>query len=977
MFGRFRLLAGGQPLAFRAPARARSLLVYLLSHIDQALARDEVAFTLWPDVSESEARTRLRDHLYSLRTGCLPPSGEVPWVLADKRTIRWNAAAPFWLDVAEFRRLAADPARAAEAVDLYAGDLASELDEQWLESSREQLREEQTALLLRLTDGSRERGDLTRALEYAQRLGRHDACREDALCRLMTIQHELGDRTGALHAFQRFRERLRVELGVMPLPQTVALFERIAGADQPRRQAVQPQPPQHNLRSSLTTFVGRERDVESLGKLLEERRIVTLTGAGGVGKTRLAIETARTLIDRFQDGIWLVELAPLANPTLIASTIATVIGLENVTVASLIAALHAKRILLILDNCEHLIDAAAAIAEQLLEECSGLSILATSREPLRIAGERLQQVRELRAAPAVQLFLDRAVDVSPAFQIRENNESDRLALATITRRLDGIPLAIELAAARARSLSLTELAHHLENRFALLTTGNRTALPRQQTLRATLDWSYDLLTESETLLLQCVGIFAGGWTLDAATAVADRGPMELAVVVDLLASLVDKSLVLVEQRGDDLRYALLDTTRSYALDHLTQAGARVDVARRHADYFLSVAERNDTRWGSLDSGQARQNLNPELDNFRAALSWAIEDGNAPTVGAALVGSLQWFFSGGSLQLEFLRWCEASLTALGPNPQPAHEASVQLALASTFGMNASHQRLYYNSNDVDRALAAARRAVDLLRTLRDHEKLSYALSMLALRLRMADRPDEAVEAADEALEIGRKVGKRVEVVALYAKALSSWRNSTADRAALLNEAFETCRPLRTYFTKGAILQALGEVSFETGDFVGALAYAQESLTMFSVMGLTHNRALSQCDIAAYALCLGEIDAAEVAAVDAIVIARRIGEPKIGAVALTYLAGVAAARGELRVAARLLGTANVGMESSERLLSERSCHERTLAMLRGGLSSEELLALDSEGCSWTIERAAELAMSLEVGRRTEPTNQRDGT
>lgn len=986
MLGQPQLHLGGAALALRAPPRALSLLVYLLLHRAHPVARDTLAFTFWPDVPEADALAKLRAHLHSVRTGVLPPAGAAPWLIANKRTVQWNPAAPVWLDLLEYEERAADPARAAEAVDLYNGDLASGLEEEWLEGPRQRLRDRQTALLLGLVEAHRDRNPRL-AVDYAQRLVEHDPWREDAVRALMTLLYETGDRAGAVQAYRDFVKRLQAELGVDPMPDTTEVYQRISAATEPLRtpEAAVPPPasmeeqPRHNLLASLTTFVGRELEIETLRLQLTERRLVTLTGAAGVGKSRLAVETARTVTDRFADGIWLVELAPLTESALIVSAIANVLGLESDTENALLAVLRGKRLLLVLDNCEHLVAEVAATVQRLLGECPELHVLATSREPLQVTGERTERVsslalpdmddkalpsiEELRESPAVRLFLDRAADAGPVLQIREGNDNDRRALTTISRRLDGIPLAIEFAAARTSSLSLDVLARRLDDRFALLSTGKRTTLPRQQTLRATLDWSYDLLSDAEQRVLQRVGIFVGGSTLEAATAICSDDLISESQVVDLLSSLVDKSLVVAEMRAPEPRYRLLEATRDYALERLVQAGDHARLARRHAEYFYGLARRNDTTQGTADSQAGIIALGPELDNFRAALIWAIDTERDPGLCAFLLESLRWFFAVRSLYVEGVRWCEATLTALGPQAEPVHEAAVQLTLAALMGTLPFYQRLYYHrAENVDRFLAAAERAVELLRTLGDGAKLSVALSMVAMHLHLANRHPEADPVASKALEIGRGTDNRLAIaVALYAKSFSVDPAAVSERTAFLTEALEISRSFRSVYPAGAILVALGELAFETGDPASGLRHARESAATFEAVG-SSNMANAKINVAAYSLALGNLDEACAVTRDVLAVAERVADLAIVAAALQHAAGIAAARGDVRRAAQLLGASDKRRVAGQpRLMTERSGYDKTMAILRASLADAELADLIQEGYAWSLHHAVDQGMT----------------
>src|SRR5271156_5553973 len=365
-------------------------------------------------------------------------------------------------------------------------------------------------------------------------------------------------------------------------------------------------PPTH-LPEPVSELIGRDVELDDILELSASHRLVTLGGAGGIGKTRLGFEVARHLLPRFANGIWAIELAPLSDPQLVPVTVATALGLElasgtasPITVAN---ALRSKRLMLVLDNCEHVVDAAARMAESLLRVNPEARVIATSREPLRAEGEWVYPVPPLAVpegshddeAPlrygAVRLFVERARAAAPSFA---PDARVAAAIAEICRRLDGIPLAIELAAARASALGIEGLAARLDDRFRLLAGGHRTALPRHQTLRATLDWSYELLTEPERVVLRRLSIFAGGFTMRAFRAIAIDGEILELDVDDCAANLVTKSLVTADTGGAAVRYRLLETTRAYALEKLTEGGEFDATARRHAEYYRDLLEQPET-----------------------------------------------------------------------------------------------------------------------------------------------------------------------------------------------------------------------------------------------------------------------------------------------------------------------------------------------------------------------------------------------
>ncbi len=436
-----------------------------------------------------------------------------------------------------------------------------------------------------------------------------------------------------------------------------------------------------NLPLLLTSFIGREPDVDTVRQLLGKTRLLTLTGAGGCGKTRLALEVAQwaAQTSAYTDGIWLVALAPLSDEAVLVPTVAAVLGARERTgerlLETLTTFLRPKQVLLLLDNCEHLVLACAQLADALLRGCPRLTILATSREPLSIGGERPWPVPSLRlpdprrvrtlaavaACEAVQLFVQRAQVVRPAFTLTEQNSG---LAEQICRRLDGIPLAIELAAARLSSLSLEQILARLDDRFRLLTGGSRTALPRQQTLRATLDWSHDLLSDRERLLLRRLSEFAGGWVLEAAEAVCVGHGIEAEEVLDLLAGLVAKSLVAPTEGRAGSRYGLLETMRQYGREKLVTAGEERALRDRHLTWYLALAEQAAQRIGGAERELWLDRLEAELENLRSALRWSSLEEGRYEAGLRLAAALEDFWYVRGYVGEGRRWLEELLARAG-------------------------------------------------------------------------------------------------------------------------------------------------------------------------------------------------------------------------------------------------------------------------------------------------------------------------
>ena len=498
------------------------------------------------------------------------------------------------------------------------------------------------------------------------------------------------------------------------------------------------------LPAQFTSFVGRGAEIAEVRELLTEHALVTLTGAGGAGKTRLAIEVAGQMATDFDDGVWYVDLAPLTHPDLVAVTVARAFGLPDQPgsspVNTLVRFIGDRPMLLAVDNCEHLPDACAALAAALLGQCPAVKLLATSREPIRAVGEITWQVPSLSLDDeAIELFIDRARQVRPDFAVTDDNAA---TVSEICGRLDGMPLAIELAAARIRALSLTEILDSLHDRFRLLTGGARTAVRRQQTLRASVDWSHALLSEPEKTLFRRLSVFMGGFDLDAAQAVGGGHDVERYQVLDQLALLVDKSLVVAEDINDRTRYRLLETVRQYALEKLGESGEADAVRTRHRDYYTSTAAQLDiparTGWeGQLDRAEA------DIDNLRAAFAWSRETGEIE-LALRLASSLQPLWLTRGRVVEGLGWLDIALAGQTAEraemrPERGRALADKTLLLATVGVT-------------ENVFTEADEAVTIARELQDPALLLRAL--VARGSISAYDTEAALPYLDEAADIAR-------------------------------------------------------------------------------------------------------------------------------------------------------------------------------------------------------------------------------
>ncbi len=742
--------------------------------------------------------------------------------------------------------------------------------------------------------------DLTQA-QLAQRVG----------CSTVTLRKlEAETRKPSHQLAERLAEVLRVA------PEDRAAFLRFARGDafagppdsQAPAPANSPLPPRHNLPLQLTRFIGREAEVAALRQIglgrsnppqrtdhpgdrralpsAAEVRLVTLTGAGGSGKTRLALEAAHNWLEAaaFADGVWLVELAPLLDSALVAHAAASALGLKEAhgrpVTDVLVHHLRPRQLLLVLDNCEHLIQACAELAERLLRACPRLSVLATSREALGIPGEHIflvptlatpgdgdaQSVEALAHYDAVRLFVDRAQAVRPGFQFTRANAA---AVAAVCRQLDGIPLAIELAAARVRVLRVAEIAAGLDNRFQLLRGGSRTALPRHQTLAALVDWSYDLLTEPERALLRRLAVFAGGWTLEAARDVCAGEGVAADAVLDLLDRLVSKSLVSAERpAAGGTRYTMLGTIRQYALAKLEASDEATVVQRKHALYFYGLAEAWNPILGTSDRRSALDRFDAERDNFRAVLPWIWSEAD-PAFASRFAILLGWYlFDRGY-------WSESRILhlaglALTDTPEMRHtEARVHLleglgsvyqfesnyvdgerilaeglALANDLGMRWSSANILYHLGRARRehgdAIAARQQLEESLATFKELGETSRVLMVLNSLAGVAILEEDAARAAaliDEALAINRVegIGEWLAWSLHHAGHIAQLQGDYGRAAQLHADSLDRFRQLNLELGLASALLGLGQTALGQHDAVRSTAFLNEALKLLSNLG----------------------------------------------------------------------------------------------------------------------------------------------
>lgn len=696
----------------------------------------------------------------------------------------------------------------------------------------------------------------------------------------------------------------------------------------------------HNLPSVATRLYGREREIGDVAALIKAGSLVSLTGAGGVGKTRLAIGMGDLLAADFADGVWFVDLADVTDPELVTNVAAIALGVstsaDRPPVETLVNTLRRKHILVVVDNCEHVIEAAGSLIQSLIDECPHVRILATSRQSLNLTAEQIYRVASLETEPAVALFEEHAKRGSRSFAVSEDN---RGTIARIVRRLDGMALAIELAASRLNMLSLEQLEHRLSERFRLLSGGGQTKLPRHQTMRGTIDWSYDLLEDDERKLFCRLALFAAGFTLEAAGAVCSDDITDDWHVLELLASLVDKSLVVSEPAGTVHRYHLLETIREYARGKADDALERSLVGRRHAEYYTSLAEREHPN-GALE---------PELENFRRALDWTLTAGNDPLLGVRLLTNLQEFLIDQGLAADGLRYAQIATASMEDAP---HQ------LRAAFWLTIARLRHEFHM-DLQALFEAASRACELYEASGESRELAVALRERSIAKMHMGALVESERDVLRSLDIARS-SSDLRMVARSLGSLGCLRQIQGEYAQALPIMLE-CLQLSTEIgddrSVAVMSLNIAETEFALGEVETAVGHARETLAKDPVIRKVADlRANQQSNLAAYLFALGRDDEARAAALLAI----RDADPDYAAVPMQHMAAIFAPHDPKR-AARLLGYIERTLSATgyTREYTEQYTFDRLMATLQMLIGPDEIARLERDGAAMSDEQALKLA------------------
>ena len=951
--------------------KAASLVKILALADGHRLHRERVMDALWPNLDERAQANNLHRALHFARRALDPADTSSLYLHLAGEMLALCPEGALWVDAGSFEEAASAARRVKEpsayqaAIELYSGELLPEdLYEPWAEERRQELRETNLALLIELAALHEEIGEYEPAITTLRLVVTDDPANQRAHGGLVRLYALAGRRDEALKQY----EWLRRELGREPDSASRHLHEeilagRIPPDPRPAGRQAETGEPRHNLPVVRSSFVGRERELVEVRRELAMTTLLTLTGTGGSGKTRLAFEAARGLVGIYPGGVRLVELGPLAEGDLVPRVVAERVGareepgrpLERV----ISEVLRDRRTLLLLDNCEHVVDAVARLAEVLIPACPSLKILATSREVLGVRGESVWRVPPLslpdrqptagglRRSEAARLFVDRA---APGFDLTPGNAR---AVADVCGKLEGIPLAIELAAARTGTLSPGQISERLDKSLRLLTTGSQDAEARQRTLRGALDWSHDLLPADERALFRRLSIFAGGFALEAAQAVCGGA----GDVLDPLASLVNKSLVVAEA-PIRARYRLLEPIRQYALEKLEESGEDEALRHAHADYFLQLVERAEPGLTGAEQEDWLERLEADYDNVRAALGWYAGRGE-PDALLRMAGALWRFWCLHGHYSEGRGWLERALSAGGAT-QPVFRAKALTAAGD----------LAFLQTEYDRSVEFLEEGLALYRTWQDRRGVASAVQILGSVAREQGRYARAETFHEESLTLWRELGEAWGVAqSLNYLGFVAWLREDHDRAtALCTQTLSMSRALGDGEGIAWSLIMLGSTAVYGGDRNQAATLLEEGLALSRRAGYREGVAWALNELGILARREGRPERAETLLRESLGTHRDLGDRWRTASLLEELAGTAGTLGHFERATILFGAAEALREALSAPIPpcERGDRERDVAALRAAMEEGSLLAAWSAGRETTLERVYEYALTREPPR-----------
>ena len=847
LLGTFCLTYNQRPVLKVNTPRLQTLLTYIILHRHAPIHRQRIASLFWPETSDAQARTNLRRLIHQLRSA-FPTINN--YLLIAPTTLSWNTTSGYRLDLEEFENIAIkakDISDLQMAMELYSGDLLPHIYEDWLTAERERLGGLYENVLQRLAESLESEGDYRNAIRIVQQSLQRDPLREETYHQLMRLHSRNGDRAGVHRVYQACERVLASELGVAPGPETTLEYQNWVqpGHRIQQKEVFHPTNiilPKTNLTAELDSLIGRTEEIEQIKSLVTQKRLVSITGFGGIGKTRLALAAGREMYEYFPDGVFWVDLAPVEEPLLIIPTLLSTLKVDENVLQSqfdnLSNFLKYKDILLIVDNCEHLLKQISDLIIALLQTCPDLYVLATSRVRLQASGEAVYPLQPLPVPDlseetasenaSIRLFTERAQALLPTFKI---NKTNREAVISICRHLNGIPLAIELAAGRVPILSPREIFIRLELDFRLLGGGSR-SLPRHQTLTATLDWSHTLLSTTQQILLRRLAVFAGDFTLEDAEAIVAGDGLLTEQILECLADLINHSLVSSQDINEKHFYRLHEVTRTYASQKLNEVKEWALFQSRHLGHYSQLATQNESLLKGPQALQWMKHIDRELSNFRAAIEWGLQQEDLKELNRTiqLLSSLYIYWWYRSTLAENFYWVESALRAtegLSTNPIPL--SNVLLAAAT------------YNFLQGNLTKAEAFMEISLEKARQSEDLATVAFSL-----------------------------KHVGIIALS-------KNDLKGARALVEEALQIARSLEDSWLVSNILNELGIVAQFEGKFETAYQIHLEELELARKSGDMHHQSSALANLTGIFVQLGRLEEATACNEEALALNQRLEYP----------------------------------------------------------------------------------------------------